>query len=1022
MQTIDLIPSLRSSFDSCELVGESIARCERTYNGRLRSVFFVSAASGVPEQAQVDEIQKTVVAPSYFASRDESRWNHYLVFVVPSSGTPDEAKRRAEIESDTSYAKKLVVPEAELGTFLRRGVDEHVQGASNANSLQLAWSEALQEAGLEAIDSDESRTSVIRAIRAGYRTSGNKTIRPVIDTQPLAFLRHLSIRQFGSRSLKGEFTFGRVNLIRGVNGAGKTSLLESIEHFLCGGLLRGKSVEKLDASATFTNNERVVIYQQRPTSYYQQRDLKWYGRKTNQRNRLYEAFARYNFLSADAAVEFSRDEEQRDLTTGLSRVALGPEAGFTWDRIQQVQGDIGPQLGSLQKEITALESQLGRVGARLSTLSLPAPELSSRSTHISLLLEKLGIHVDAQTLTTSAGLQHMAGIRLFLDSAPEDLAPTIDAVQAQAKDLEGMLDRIRELEARQRANVTRLAEIDGALKSADSLRRCVDRLSSYVRVKYAESLARLADIDRAEEPTLPTHESLLLIQSEVEKVQPVQGIEESISSFYEKVKEDVSRLRLALEETGAAFEAALSRTEERRVLTAQLRTTALQLVRAHPDDCCPLCRTSMGVENLLKRIDEVVVDVDSAQIAAMEGARSKLLADLSVSLERQGLVASLIEGFPRIANDSLSAVLKMVYASEEEKARRSAGRNALLGGIRDLQAQGFSQQEYLGLLLRFESDVVPHLDASRLGLEQIDQATAYAESRYTTALLDRAKCASEGEAILQQIVEVSIRLGCGSDVSAAKFKAAQGAASRRKFMNALSDLPSDVQARANGGLREFVDLAQMALAQVSSLSDDLRDSGARNLEAVALNQESTTLRSALSKLMRERDNLKSANDALSKLIREHSLERGLNEFLSSNLQAIQSIFQKIHAPNELRLSNLSACELIRNSDGSSASLTQISTGQRAALVLSVFITLNMSLRSGPPMMLVDDPVAHVDDMNSLALLDYLADIAETGRRQIFFATADEKLANLFEKKMGFMGSEFTVTALTRESAGAEWIH
>lgn len=74
------------------------------------------------------------------------------------------------------------------------------------------------------------------------------------------------------------------------------------------------------------------------------------------------------------------------------------------------------------------------------------------------------------------------------------------------------------------------------------------------------------------------------------------------------------------------------------------------------------------------------------------------------------------------------------------------------------------------------------------------------------------------------------------------------------------------------------------------------------------------------------------------------------------------------------------------------------------------------------MMLVDDPVAHVDDMNSLALLDYLADVAETGRRQIFFATADEKLANLFEKKMGFMGSEFTVTALERDSAGTEWIH
>ena len=80
----------------------------------------------------------------------------------------------------------------------------------------------------------------------------------------------------------------------------------------------------------------------------------------------------------------------------------------------------------------------------------------------------------------------------------------------------------------------------------------------------------------------------------------------------------------------------------------------------------------------------------------------------------------------------------------------------------------------------------------------------------------------------------------------------------------------------------------------------------------------------------------------------------------------------------------------------SVSLTEISTGQRAALMLSVFLTLNLSLRSGPPFMLIDDPIAHIDDLNALSFLDFLADIAETGNRQIFFATANEKLANLFQ--------------------------
>lgn len=135
--------------------------------------------------------------------------------------------------------------------------------------------------------------------------------------------------------------------------------------------------------------------------------------------------------------------------------------------------------------------------------------------------------------------------------------------------------------------------------------------------------------------------------------------------------------------------------------------------------------------------------------------------------------------------------------------------------------------------------------------------------------------------------------------------------------------------------------------------------------------------------------------------------------MRTNLDSIQSIFERIHVPNELRISSLNSCELIRNFDNSTATLSQISTGQRAALVLSVFLTLNGSLHSGPPLMLIDDPVAHIDDINSLALLDYLGDVAESGTRQIFFATADDKLANLFVRKMSFLGDEFRAINLER---------
>jgi ABC-type lipoprotein export system ATPase subunit len=98
--------------------------------------------------------------------------------------------------------------------------------------------------------------------------------------------------------------------------------------------------------------------------------------------------------------------------------------------------------------------------------------------------------------------------------------------------------------------------------------------------------------------------------------------------------------------------------------------------------------------------------------------------------------------------------------------------------------------------------------------------------------------------------------------------------------------------------------------------------------------------------------------------------------------------------------------LIRKADGREVTLSEISIGQRAAVALSIFLAQNAQLKGAPPVILIDDPIAHVDDLNSLSFLDYLRDIVLTGRRQIYFATASDKLAALFERKLDFLEEDF----------------
>ena len=76
--------------------------------------------------------------------------------------------------------------------------------------------------------------------------------------------------------------------------------------------------------------------------------------------------------------------------------------------------------------------------------------------------------------------------------------------------------------------------------------------------------------------------------------------------------------------------------------------------------------------------------------------------------------------------------------------------------------------------------------------------------------------------------------------------------------------------------------------------------------------------------------------------------------------------------------------------------------------------MNGRLQTGPKLIIFDDPVAHVDDINTLSFLDHLREIAVAGDRQLFFATADSKLAALFSRKFRFLGDQFVHIELSRK--------
>jgi ABC-type cobalamin/Fe3+-siderophores transport system ATPase subunit len=79
----------------------------------------------------------------------------------------------------------------------------------------------------------------------------------------------------------------------------------------------------------------------------------------------------------------------------------------------------------------------------------------------------------------------------------------------------------------------------------------------------------------------------------------------------------------------------------------------------------------------------------------------------------------------------------------------------------------------------------------------------------------------------------------------------------------------------------------------------------------------------------------------------------------------------------------------------------------------MFLAMNAQVRGGPRALILDDPISHIDDLNALSFLDYLRNLVLHSKRQVFFATADEKMAGLFSHKFAFLGKEFRTIELQR---------
>lgn len=150
--------------------------------------------------------------------------------------------------------------------------------------------------------------------------------------------------------------------------------------------------------------------------------------------------------------------------------------------------------------------------------------------------------------------------------------------------------------------------------------------------------------------------------------------------------------------------------------------------------------------------------------------------------------------------------------------------------------------------------------------------------------------------------------------------------------------------------------------------------------------------------------------------KQKRLEYVMKEFLTQNAKQIELFFKLLHRPKEfgkLSISSDGNIHFMRNSNNQLVESGQMSTGQRMALAFSVMITLHMRAANAPNFLMLDEPVANLDDMHVLNLIDLLRELA-IGGTQIIITTADSHMAKFLRRKFSFLKEEYSHFELNRK--------
>ena len=1019
---------------------------------------------------ELRNIEEIYLETTFFNIEGDLSWNLYLVFVLESKEYEKlELKHKYIVEKSERYARKIIVSEHDFNKYIPVGQIINNNNSEIFIDPIDEWNRELEKYNLQFCLQPYNK-GVAENYLIGKVDIIDQLNEPVEVDESIVNNNNILIDylQIGRGFREHCFTpstklnFGTVNLLSGSNGCGKTSILEAIELTITGEIKRSsqnkykseiyESDKSSECELGFKDGQ--IIKAPKNAREMKKRESYYYQNKEKRISKLNRAFHQYNYYSYEDTFTFCYLNEQPDYNDEFSKIIFGEGSKTIERNFNRFKQEFEIQLKNINKEIESLKNQQEVINEIAVSI-----DMSFNLNPINILMDKIGINYEKISSTGEYEdiKNWLKNQNIILKNLRIELNNIVRRINANSRN---------EI---QKMYKTKLEEKKKLGDKLDSLKKIIEILNGDIH-DSGKTLTGLENIKKTLDDFYSNlikekemFNKYTFIYNNLEKANEVLELREKINtknvilkrleyindkwkeigergrikSFdLKEIEAKISRIQENIEEKSFELQKLnidikvqeTKKTTVTKIIT-QIKVLGDQYIQEKPESkTCPLCgKEYNSTEEFIKELKNDMFFDDSKY---------------KKYLEKRDNVIRQINIYQKELDD---LTIQKKYLDELKKANSYISKSFIREYNLNIELMNYNEM-YENLLTVFDTLTIERINIKNLEdkilnlqLEGIDYDSIYKALQFVNNKLKISTNSIEENSIEEiekyykeqfksienkllginkQIIEETGKIDINNNEINIQSK------NKSNIESIFNEMSKDVanietilqeidKIESTGILIRWDVSYDKLIVYIDDILKEIEDSIMaieKNINYISRLKQMNELK----KQITEKNNImKKCIIAIEKLNNLKSLDKYCDDFIRNNIDDISKLFTSLHSPREF--DKLSLDEdgkivgyRIKKNDNNQLPIPifMMSTGQRSAVVLSIFIRLHIIMKSAPNFILLDEPVANIDDLNILALLDFLKEICSSNSTQIFFTTANEGVSKLFKRKFSFLEDKF----------------